>query len=244
MFVAGAVGQALGYGAYAVAIWVMVDHFGGIGAWSSYEVMLLWGLNLFSYSTAGVFCLRSFYGLGQMIRTGEFDNVLTKPPNPLLFIAFRQFNYGYFSHLSVATFVIALSWVKIGIALTWGNLCFLAVTLFSGAIIHAAVFLATGVPAFWIVQNEALAALLLWDVGTFTRYPVTIYPKPIQVILTCVLPYGFVAFYPAQFFLGKTDFSLFHPVFQYLSPVVALVAAAAAYQFWRFGLTRYQSTGS
>lgn len=243
-FLFGALAQALAYGAWALLLWIMVAHFGGIAGWRPYEVTFFWGLNLFSYSMAGIFCLNSFYGLGQMIRTGEFDNVLTKPINPFLFIAVRQFNYGYFSHLSLSVLVIGLSMAELGISPTPVNLVVLSIIILSGAMIYAAVFVATGVPAFWLVRNEALAAMLLWDLGTFIRYPLSAFQRPVQIFFTVFLPYGFVSFYPAQFFLERKDFIGFHPVIQYCSPAMGITALALAYQFWRFGLSRYQSTGS
>ena len=243
-FLFGAVAQALAYGAQALLLWVMVAHFDGIAGWKPYEVTFFWGLNIFSYATAGIFCLKSFYGLGQMIRTGEFDNVLTKPVNPFLFIAIRQFNYGYFSHLSLSAIVIGLSMAQLGIPFTLVNLAVLVVIVLSGALIYAAVFVVTAVPSFWLVRSEALGSMLLWDLGEFIRYPLSAFQRPVQIVFTLLLPYGFVSFFPAQFFLERQDFIGFNPAIQYLSPVVGITALALAYQFWRFGLSRYQSTGS
>ena len=179
-----------------------------------------------------------------MIRSGEFDSVLTKPLDPFLFIAIRQFNYGYFSHLTVATLAIALSVVHLDIALTWSGFAWLVITVLSGALIYAAVFVATGVPAFWLVRNESLAEILLWNLSDFVRYPLTAFQRPLQIMFTFLLPYGFVSFYPAQHFFPRQDVLSFHASFVYLSPVVGIVSFALAYQFWRFGLNRYQSTGS
>lgn len=243
-FLFGAAAQALGNGANALLLWIMVEHFNGIGAWQPYEVTLFWGINLFAYSTAGIFCLNSFYGLGEMIRSGEFDDVLTKPLNPFLYIAVRQFNYGYFSHLGLSGLVIALSMARLAVPFTVANLALLSLIIVGGALIYAAVFVITGVPAFWLVRNEALAGMVLWDLGTFTRYPLSIYQRPLQIVFTVVLPYGFVSFYPAQLFLEKHEVLGFHPVIQYLSPAVGLLGMILAYRFWSFGLNRYQSTGS
>lgn len=243
-FLFGAVAQALAYGASAFLIWIMVDHFDGIGGWRPYEVTFFWGLNILSYALAGTFCLRSFYGLGHMIRTGEFDNVLTKPLNPFFFIAVRQFNYGYFSHLSIATFVTVVSMIHLGIAPTPFHLLALAAIVLSGAMIYASVFVATGVPALWLVRSESLAEVVLWNLSDFTRYPLSVFQRPIQILFTFVLPYGFISFFPAQIFLEHKSFIGFHPAIQFLSPVVGTVALLLAYGFWRFGLSRYQSTGS
>ena len=243
-FLFGALAQAVGYGVEALLIWIMVVNFNGIAGWQPYEVTFFWGLNIFSYSTAGIFCLNSFYGLGEMIRTGEFDNVLTKPVNPFLFIAIRQFNYGYFSHLSLSTLVIVLSMSQLGIAFTLTNFAALLLIVVSGALIYASVFVVTAVPSFWLVRSEALASTLLWELGTFIRYPLSAFQRPVQIFFTLVIPYGFVSFFPAQAFLERQDFIGFSAIIQYLSPIVGIITLALAYQFWCFGLSRYQSTGS
>ena len=243
-FLFGAAAQALAYGAQALLLWVMVAHFDGIAGWRPYEVTFFWGLNLFSYATAGIFCLNSFGELGQMIRNGEFDNVLTKPINPFLFIAIRQFNYGYFSHLSLSTLVIGLSMAKLGIPPAPINLVVLAIIVLSGAMIYAAVFVATAVPSFWLVRSGALTEVLLWDLSAFVQYPLSAFQRPVQLVFTFVLPYGFISFFPAQCLLGRQDFVGFSPAIQYLSPVVGATALTLAYRFWCFGLGRYESTGS
>ena len=64
-FLFGAFAQAFTYGSSVFLIWIMVDYFKGIAGYAPYQVSFLWGLNLFSYSLAGIFCLNSFYGLGE-----------------------------------------------------------------------------------------------------------------------------------------------------------------------------------
>lgn len=87
-------------------------------------------------------------------------------------------------------------------------------------------------------------SLLFGSMSNFINYPITIFNKAIQVVLTLILPYAFINFFPAQFLLGKNDFSIFSPIFQFLSPVVAAVLFFLAYKFWNFSINHYESTGS
>jgi ABC-2 type transport system permease protein len=59
-----------------------------------------------------------------------------------------------------------------------------------------------------------------------------------------VLPFAFVNFYPAHYFLDKAGGDLFFPVIQYGTPVVGIVFFLLAYQFWKVGVNKYESTGS
>jgi ABC-2 type transport system permease protein len=59
-----------------------------------------------------------------------------------------------------------------------------------------------------------------------------------------VLPFAFVNYFPAAYFLRRGDgaFGL-PPAVGLLTPLIGLVFAALAYRFWRFGLDRYQGVG-
>ncbi len=236
--------QAVSYSAEFLLIWVLVSQFRTIGEWGAYEVMFLYALNLFSYALAGVFMFYPCATLTTMVRSGEFDAALTKPLNSFPHMVFKYFAFGYLSHLSVSGTVLALCIIKLGIALTPVKILFLVVTLAGGALIQGAALIFTSVPSFWLIRNTGLMNMLMGDLKGFIRYPISIYNKALQVFLTLVVPYAFINFYPAQYFLNKNDFLMFHPVFQFLTPLVGILLFLAAHKFWNIGVNHYQSTGS
>ncbi|HEV8020045.1 MAG TPA: ABC-2 family transporter protein, partial [Candidatus Lustribacter sp.] len=79
----------------------------------------------------------------------------------------------------------------------------------------------------------------------FTRYPISIYGRGVQVVMAFILPFAFMNYFPATFFLQKSDAGLhLNPAIGLLTPAIGLVWYGAAYLFWRFGLKHYQGTGS
>lgn len=243
-FFTGAVAQAISYTTEFLLIWVMIQKFQTIAGWSAYEVMFLYALNLLSYALAGFFlynpCVEM---LSPMLQSGEFDEVLIKPLNPLLYLSSSTFCYGYFSHVTLSAIIITLCFIKLGITMTFAKVVFLLITAFSGALIQGAAFLFTSVPSFWLVKGDSLRSFM-WMSRYFIQYPLSVYHQLIQVLLTLIIPYAFVNFYPAQYFLSKNDFLMFHPIFQYLPPVVGVLLMIGAYRFWQLGLKHYKSTGS
>jgi ABC-2 type transport system permease protein len=227
-----------------IVIWVVIDKFKAIGAWSAYEVLFLYSLNLFSYAIAGSFFYQPCAYLSQGIRTGEFDLVLTKPLNSFAFLVFRRIDTGHIGHIVVACVVMVICIVRLQISMSVSGILFLCVTLLSGALIQGAAFVITTVPAFWIVRSEAIQGIFFWNLKDFIRYPISIYHVSIQVVLTLIIPYAFVSFYPAQYFLSKNDFLIFHPVFRFLAPIVGALMFAGAIAFWNLGVKHYESTGS
>lgn len=114
--------------------------------------------------------------------------------------------------------------------------------MLGATLIHAAAFIFTAVPAFWILKSDGLADLFYRNLERFISYPLTIYSRGIQILLTFLLPYAFINYYPSQMFLGKQE--LLPSVFQYLTPFIGVVLFWASYQFWKKGLEAYQGTGS
>ncbi|NJD02200.1 MAG: ABC transporter permease [Ruminiclostridium sp.] len=243
-FILSTIVMEASYGADFLLIWLIVYKFRTIGVWGPYEIMFLFALNLMSYSVAGFFLFHPTTRLSSMVRTGRFDEVLTKPLNAFTYLMFRDFNPGYISHIALNIALMIFCIIKLGLSVTLVNVLFLILTIISGALIQGAGFIFTSVPSFWMVQNNFLMETIMYDLKYFIRYPISIYNKFIQIILTFIIPYAFINFYPAQFFLKKNDFLIFHPVFQFLSPVVGILLILGAYRFWLFGISKYESTGS
>lgn len=243
-FLWGTLIAEISYTADYVMIWVLIDRFKNIGGWGPYEVMLLYALNIITYSFAGFLLYHPSSRLPRLIANGDFDEVLTKPLNPSLYLISKEFNPGYVFHIALAVIVMTICFNNLGIVLTPLNFLFLIVIIMSGALIQGAAFIFTSVPSFWLIRNNSIRSILMYDMKEFIRYPISIYGKFLQILLTVFLPYAFINFYPAQYFLGKNDFLMFHPVFQYLSPVVGIILFLVAYKFWTIALKHYQSTGS
>ncbi len=226
-----------------VLITVLLHKFKSIGGWSTYEVLFLYAMDVLSYSIAGTFFYSPFRNLGRNIQLGLFDEVLTKPVNPLLYYVCTKTSAGYTCNYIIALIIIGVSFSKLGIQLTLVKLLNLGLVIIGATLIQATGFMVTTIPSFWLVKSDSLYRLFFANLTGFLQYPLSIYNRSIQVVLTFVLPYAFINFYPAHYFLGKTD-ALFHPYFQYLTPLVGLLAFALAYGFWKLGINNYQSTGS
>jgi ABC-2 type transport system permease protein len=66
----------------------------------------------------------------------------------------------------------------------------------------------------------------------------------VRLLLAFVFPFAFMNYFPAAYFLHKTDLGLaLPPAVGLLTPLIGIAFAAAAYGFWRIGLNRYQGVG-
>ena len=105
--------------------------------------------------------------------------------------------------------------------------------------------LAVATVAFWFVRVDALRWAVMSLEQEFTRYPLDIYSRGVQLTLTFVLPFAFMNYYPASWLLHKAPGAVhLAPQVGVVTPLIGLACTSLAYAFWRAGLRRYQSTGS
>lgn len=244
-FLAGIVGQWIGYGATFLSIYIMVSSFDVLDGWSGSEVLMLYGLSVMSYAIGASFFFNFSNGLAGRIRSGEFDASLTKPIHPFLHeVLSAGYNVGYISHFTVSLFVMVAALSSTDYDLTAQSLMFLILSVLGASLIQASALIASSVMSFFTVGNNPIADFLLWDVKEFTNYPITVFPKGIQFVLTFILPFAFMNFYPAAALLGKTIPEGYPAILPYLSPLVGALVFALSINLWNWGLKNYKSTGS
>jgi len=243
-FISGFMAQAFSHLVNIFLLYIVISRFDTINGWTSFEILFIYALNLFTYGIAGFFMFNPCTRLSEMVRTGEFDDVLTKPLNPLFYLISREFNVGYISHCTLSFVVLVICLVRLNIQFTLFSFGLFILFILGAVLIQAAAFLFVFVPSFWLIKNDALPRVFLWNLTDFIRYPISIYNRPIQILLTFIVPYAFISFYPSQYFLNKTDFLMFGSYIQYLSPLVGAVMFILGYMFWKYAINHYQSTGS
>lgn len=244
-FLAGIIGQWIHYGATFLSIYIMVSSFDLLGGWSGPEVMLLYGISTMSYAVGASFFYNFARRLAGRIRSGEFDASLTKPIHPFLHEVFcAGYNVGYISHFTVSLVIMALALSSLSYIPSAQSILFLVAGVLGAALVQAAALIASSVMGFFTVGNNPIADFLLWDMKEFTNYPITIFPKGIQFVLTFILPFAFMNFYPASALLGKAIPEGYPAALPYLSPLVGVLVFALSILLWNWGLKHYKSTGS
>ena len=114
----------------------------------------------------------------------------------------------------------------------------LVLAVLSGGGIFIALNLITCVTSFWIVDSIPVTRLV-FDNHLFAQYPLTIYPKAINILLTWIVPYGLASFYPASYLLDRGAGNL-----AWIAPFISALLLFLGYRFWQFGLRHYNSTGT
>ena len=112
--------------------------------------------------------------------------------------------------------------------------------MIAGAVIYTSVKLLFASFAFWMkVSGPVLYTA--YQLADFAKYPTEIYAKGIRFMITWIIPFGFVAYLPASYFL-KPGVSAWSTIG--VECVLAVVFFAIAYGVFHFGTRAYESAGN
>ncbi len=231
----GVLGNILIYGAELLALFYIFDLVHDMQGWIFTQLLLLSGFNQACFSLWASFFINTIT-LPYYIKRGDFDRFLLRPIPPLFQIMLDGFDDDSWGDLLVGIILIAYAWLSLEIPGLY--LLFLPIIVVSGALIYAAISVALSTVSFYTVA-QADVANLTSEFQRLAQYPITIYPRTIQIMLTVFCPLSFVAFIPAAALLGKMGIVLL-----VLLPFVAIMFFVAACWLWNRGLIHYESTGT
>jgi len=228
-----------------LSIALVLNRFGNIGGWDLGEIDFLWGMIEMSFGTMDMI----FSGFDPdsftvVIREGRFDQVMLRPVGLIWQILGSRFLLRRFGRIfeGLVIWLVALSMVDI--QWTLARILYLPVVFFSQVLVMGALFMVGSTITFWTLQSIEAVNILTYGGTDLMSYPMQIYPSVLRRFFTFVVPFIFLNYYPALFFLGRPDPLNFPAFAPFLAPFVALIFFLAALRFWRFGINHYQSSGS
>jgi len=215
-----------------------------IRGWEMQELMFLYSFLFLSYSLF-VFLFAGVRDFDGMVHSGDFDRFLTRPLGLLYQIIAARVDYpATLGHGIVGLVLFFNTAFAVGIDWNWQNSLFYIMAILGGAVIQASIFMLSACFSFWSVRTENLRNLIFFNSRRVAGYPITFYPGIIQKVLIFVVPFGFVNYFPSQFFLHKADGEQFWSGFVYLTPAVGVVMFLLVSIFWKYGVKNYKSTGN
>jgi len=223
-----------------VFFWVIFQHIPVLNGWRFEQILFLVGLSYLSFGIWHTFLTGvSPHRLERYIVNGDFDRMLLVPFNPLLLLIMGDIDDDGFGDLIAGILVLGYASNALSIVWTLQNIILLTLTVIGAVLIIFSVVLLFATATFWIIRSAMLSEIL-YPLMRFTEFPLDIYNPFIIFLLTFVLPFGFINYYPAQFFLGKGLWMYA----AYLTPIVGLIAFVISYSAWKYGIKNYTSTGS
>lgn len=237
--------QMLNYIVDIVIMRILVNKFSMLGNWNANEVIVLYSMQLLTYSIAGMFCFGCCNYLSDRIQSGKFDDTLTLPLPTLLHEIFDNYTTDYIRHFILAVVFFVWSLKELKIAFDLSGIMVALMNVLGGASINAALMITLSAVNFSVVRGSSLLDLFYYEMLPFARYPITILSSYMQRIITFLVPYAFISYYPTVVILDKLENSYFQAeLLRWISPCVGLVLLVLSILLWQRASKRYQSTGT
>lgn len=213
-------------------------HTDRLGDWNFAEVLLIAGLFVTFLGVIEMIMYPNVQEIVRHIRQGTMDFILTKPIDSQFHASLRRIEIwkGVDVLLGIAITLTALSWLPQRPELL-SVFAFLFLCLCALLILYSLTMLLI-TSSFWFVRLENVMELLFtfFDAG---RFPVTIFPFWLRMLLTVVVPIAFVTTVPAAILLQRLDL-----IYLLYSAGLAAGLLAASIVFWRFAVRHYSSASS
>lgn len=238
-FILGLIGFLFVQSVGVIFITLIFNSIPSLSGWSFYEILFIYGFAQIPRGIDHVFTDQLWIFSGQTIVEGKFDKYLVRPLNPLFQVVVEKFQPDGFGEIIIGTILLVISWINLNLDISIWKIIVLVIVIIFSSCIYTAIKLAIASIAFWVKFAQSYL-FMVYQLSTFVKYPITIYPVWIKGILTFIIPFAFTGYYPSAYFLGKEDF--FYGII--LTCIVSIVSLIISYRIWLIGMGRYESSGS
>lgn len=221
-----------------LSVYFMFQRFSHVKGYTFQEVLLCYSIVLMSFSLAEIWArgLKSFPG---MVRRGEFDRVMLRPRSLILQILGTQCDMERFSRVLQALLILIYAVVTSRISWTPFKIATVFFMLAGGCALFSGIFLIQAALSFFFLEGLEFTNIFTFGLNEHSKYPVDIYGKGILWVLTYIIPFALVQYYPLLYVLGRRE-----EVRYALLPFAAMLFLIPCYLLWRVGVRHYKSSGS
>ncbi len=231
------------HGVALAALTVTMLQFPSMNGWNLREMFFLYALWMTAHELHNALFF-NVVAVPEYIREGRFDRFLVRPFDTLfqvLTVPAQIFPDGLILAIVTLCFAVGVAGVRVDAFFV----AFVPLVVMGGALIDLGISLVIAIIAFWFIRVDTLRWVVMSLEQDFTRYPISIYTRAVGIVLSFVFPFAFMNYFPASYFLNKTDVALnLNPAVGLLTPAIGVAWVAVAYAFWRVGLRHYEGTGS
>lgn len=216
---------------------VIFTHTQTLNGWSQSQLLFLLGISRVLLSLYSALFQRSINRMPDYIRSGELDILLIKPLSAQFFLSFRLSRpFELFN--AIAGFVlVAYALNQLDLVISTINVVALIVGLICGMVILYSIHYLLATLSIWIVNFYSLG-VIFYLITNPLFLPTNIYGKTVSLVLTYIVPLGFIVMIPVQIFLNFSYSLLLIEI------VLATILILLSILFWNFALRHYTSASS
>jgi ABC-2 type transport system permease protein len=219
-------------------LWLIYERIPTIHGWSLQQALFLYAMVFFTEGATSFF-IEGIWRLSWIVHLGDLDRYLLRPAPTLVQVIGNAVGLHGIGPLVIGAILLWQALQAQAMLWTPARIGLVLLLIASAVAIRGAIVIISNTAVFWIPGLGVTLAVAIHDIGDFAKYPLTIYALGVQALITWIIPYAFISFYPAVLIFG-------HPEGQttaWLTPLIALACALGAIAFFRAGVRRYEGTG-
>ena len=223
-----------------ITLYVLVSSVPSIDGYSIYHIGMLFGLTNMAVGIDHLLTDRLWMVAYFEVKLGKLDHMFLRPLPVLFQVIASEVQLEALGELIIAVAMIIFCGSRVEIVGGIGAILLVILGIICAAIIISSFKIFVASLAFKFKRSGPLLQFI-YNFSGFTKYPMKIYPKVIQVILTFVIPLGLCLFYPFE--------NLFAPVHN-PSVIVAMMLGFTLFFssicifVWSKMVKMYESTGT
>lgn len=210
-----------------------------VAGWSLWNIVVLYGLAMIPTGLRELFC-DGFWMLRTRVNTGEFDRVLLRPVSPALQSAAALSSIHGIGGVALGITLLTMGLSRSDAAFQWWTVPFLVVVVISSTVLVSAISMLINLTGFWEPSAQSALPTMLAQFIDFSKFPIDIYNNAIRLVITVLLPYAFISYFPALVLLNRDSKWQW---LGYLTPLAAGWIVMVTNVVWSRALNRYQGVG-
>lgn len=209
-----------------------------LGGWGPGELIVLLGVWRLVNTLMAALVWPNTQKFNTSVRDGSLDYMLLQPASSMFLVSFSRIVIWRIWDIILAAILIVVGFGMRGAEVAPLNLASFVVLTLSGALIIYSLWIVLIACTFWFIKFDNNVTILqaLMDAG---RYPASVYPAWLRLVITFVIPIAVATTVPLQALRGDLAW---WQVLAFL--VVGAISLLVAARVWRAGVRRYSGASS
>lgn len=237
-FIMTAIGQFLVSFTAFLGVYFMFNRFNSVNGFEFSEILICFSITLMAFSLTECF-VRGFDVFPNLIKSGNLDRILVRPRNEIFQVLTSNIDFSRIGRLLQSILMLAIAVPISRIIWTFDKVITVILMIVGGIAVFSSLFVLYAGISFFTIEGLEFMNIFTDGSREFGKYPLSIYGDRVLKFLTYVIPIALFQYYPFLYLIGRSD-----NIGLIFLPLLGFVFMIPCYCLFKFGLSKYKSTGS
>lgn len=237
-FIMTAIGQFLVSFTAFLGVYFMFNRFNSVNGFEFSEILICFSITLMAFSLTECF-VRGFDVFPNLIKSGNLDRILVRPRNEIFQVLTSNIDFSRIGRLLQSILMLDIAVPISRIVWTFDKVITVILMIVGGIAVFSSLFVLYAGISFFTIEGLEFMNIFTDGSREFGKYPLSIYGDRVLKFLTYVIPIALFQYYPFLYLIGRSD-----NIGLIFLPLLGFVFMIPCYCLFKFGLSKYKSTGS